>query len=77
VHHEHRLLLSIFRVHEAHIRARHRLANSFRVIRIVLIALHIGFYELWRDELDRVAERFQASSKVVGSAARFHADQTG
>jgi hypothetical protein len=65
MHHEHRLLLQVFRVYKAHVRARNGLADRLSIVRVVLVDLYIGLYQLWRDQLNGVAQCLQLPSKVV------------
>ncbi len=77
VQHRGRLLLGRFDRHEAHGRARHGLADCFRIRGIVLLPLHVRFHIGRRHEPDLMAESSELAGPVVGGRARLHTDQAG
>src|SRR5271166_794480 len=72
--HQGRLLLSRLDRHEAHCRPAHRLAQRFRVRRIVLAALEVRLDQLRRDQLHRMPERLQQPRTMVACTAGFDRD---
>jgi hypothetical protein len=77
VQHQNRLLLGAFRRRKPHRRTRHRLADRFRIRRVVLVRLDEGTHILWRDQPDLMAQRLYLTRPVVRRGAGFHADKTG
>ena len=78
MHEQARLLLDAFDRHKTHIGAGHGFADGRSIGGVVLAALAahaIGHNELGRHQAHDVAELGELSGPVVGSAARFHADQ--
>ena len=76
VQHQNRLLLGAFRRRKAHRRTRHRLADRFRIRRVVLVRLDEGANVLRRDQPDLMAQRLYLTRPVVRTGAGFHADKT-
>jgi hypothetical protein len=66
-----RLLLGRLGRNEAHRWPLNRLANRFRVRRVVLVALHIGLDVLRRHQPHLVAERLQLPRPVMRRCTRF------
>ena len=64
--HQRRLLLGRLDRHKPHRRPAHRLAQRFRVGRVVLTALDVRLDQLRRDQLHLVAERLKQPRPVVG-----------
>ena len=71
------MLLGAFRRRKAHRRTRHRLADRFRIRRVVLVPLDEGANVLRRDQPDLMAQRLYLTRPVVRTGAGFHADKTG
>jgi hypothetical protein len=61
------LLLDRLDGHEAHVRSTYGFADRFRVRRVGLVALDVGFYVLRWDKADKVSEPAQLSCPVVGA----------
>jgi hypothetical protein len=76
VHQQRRLLLGRLDRHEPHRRPLHRLADRFRIGRIVLVALDVCLDVLRRHQAHRVADRLQLPRPVVRRRARLQTDQT-
>ena len=73
-HDEIRLLVGCLDRHETHRRARHRLADRFRVRRICLAAFDVGLYIDGWHHADVVVERFYLPSPEVSTPAGLHTD---
>ena len=71
----HRQLLGRLDGHEAHARSTDRLADSFSVIPIVLIGLHIGRDELWTDQSDIVTKVRKRLRPKVCAVRSLHANK--
>ena len=69
------LLVGALYRHEAHRRARHRLADRLSVGCVVLIPLDVRLHVSRRHQLHLMAERGQLARPMVGRRAGFHADQ--
>jgi hypothetical protein len=70
------LLLDRLDCHKAHVRSAHRFADRLGIVGVVLVAFHIRFDELWRDELDSISLRLQLPCPMVCTTATFHPDLT-
>ena len=77
VQHQNRLLLRAFRRRKPHHRTRHRLADRFRIRRVILVRLDEGANVLRRDQPDLMAQRLQLTRPVVRTGASLHTDKTG
>ncbi|BCG83645.1 hypothetical protein MesoLj113b_71870 (plasmid) [Mesorhizobium sp. 113-3-3] len=73
--HQNALGIRRFDSHEPHCRSRHRLADRFRVGRIVLVALDVGLYVSRRHQLDHMPECNQLPRPMVRRRAGLHADE--
>src|SRR3954470_14256953 len=72
--HQGGLLIRRFHRYEAHCRPAHRLAQRFRIRRVVLAALDIWFDQLRRDQLHRMPEGLQQPRTMVACTAGFDRD---
>jgi hypothetical protein len=68
------LLLDRLDCHKAHVRSAHRFADRLDIVGVVLVAFHLRFDELRRDELDAVSLRLQLPRLMVRTTATFHPD---
>lgn len=50
VQHLNVLLLGTLRRHKVHARPAHGFTDDLGIVRVILVALHIGFHELGRDQ---------------------------
>lgn len=77
VRHQHRLPLGRLDRHEAHGRARHRLADRLGIGGVDLAAPDVGLRAGRRDQPHCVAQRAQLARPVLRRAAGLDADQAG
>jgi hypothetical protein len=75
--HQAALLLGCFGRHEAHARPLHRLADSFGVGSIILLAFDIGLHVGRRDETHTVPQSLQLARPMMRCRARFDPNQAG
>lgn len=68
-----RLLHRLYR-DKAHALAGHGLANRLGVVGVVLVALHVGPYELWGHELYAKPPRLHCPRPMMRAGAGLHAD---
>ena len=73
----HRQLFGGLDGHEAHVWSTDRLADSFRVIPIVLVGLYIGRDELGTDQSDIMTKFRKRLRPKVCTVRSLHADETG
>jgi hypothetical protein len=69
------LLLGCLDCHKPHARPAHRLADRFRIGRVVLVALEVGLDVLRRHQPHLVAQRLQLPRPVVRRGTRLQPDQ--
>ena len=69
------LLLGALHRNKTHCRPLHGLSDRFGVGGVVLLALHVGLYIFWRNELDVMAQRLELPRPVMGRGTGFKADQ--
>jgi esterase/lipase superfamily enzyme len=72
---QHALLLFALHRHKAHVRPRHRLADSLRIGRVVLAALEVGLDVARRHQPDLMAKRRQFRGPMVRGRTGLDADQ--
>jgi hypothetical protein len=72
---QHGLLVSALYWHEAHARARDRLADRFGIVAIVLASLAIRDDESRGHDPHAMAKRLKLATPVVSTGTRLHADQ--
>ena len=70
------LLLHCLYWNKTHARPTYRLADRFRIRRIVLLTLDVGFYIARRYQSHVVPDRTELPRPVVSSRARFNSDAT-
>ena len=73
--HDRRLLFRRLDRHEPHRRPCHRLADCFRVGRVVLLAFNIRLHILRRDQPDLMTQRAQLARPIMRRRTGFHAHQ--
>ena len=76
MHYEYRLLFLTLHRHKAQGRSSYRLANSLGIVGIIFPALAVRSHKRSGHESYRVAQPGQGPRSVMGTAARFNADQT-
>jgi hypothetical protein len=76
VQHLHILLFHGVEADKAHRRAAHRLRDAGGIVRIVLVALHVGFDVLRRHQLRGEAEPIQLARPVMRAPGGFDPDHT-
>lgn len=72
-----RLLRFGLRCHESHRWSRGRLADSFDVTEIILVALDERAHELWRDQPDRMSELAELARHPVSAGTGLHRHSAG
>ena len=75
--HQAALLLGRLRRDEPHVCPGHRFADCFRVGRIVLLPLDVGFYVSRRHKAHRMPKRLQFARPIMRGGAGFDTDQAG
>jgi hypothetical protein len=68
------LLCNTLYRHKAHVRPAHGFADRFGMVGVVLVALHLRFYELRWYQPDRIASRLQFLRPVMSTGTSFHAN---
>jgi hypothetical protein len=57
-----------------HMRPAHCFTDRLGIVGVVLVTLHVRFYELWRDHPHLESVRLQSPRPVVRATTRFHAN---
>ncbi len=68
------LLFGTLQRHKAHARPAHRFTDRLGIVRVILVALDIGFHELRRNQASVMPHLLQLSSPVMGTGTRLKAD---
>src|SRR5439155_3246206 len=73
--HQPALLLGRLDLHKTHGRAANRLADRFRIGRVILVALDVSLHVLRRHQANLVAEPRQLTRPIMRRGTGFYTDQ--